>query len=113
MSIYKGGYILADISDTALTDTGQDLLPQELKEYLSKYQNKDGEHTFKIEVLMKPIKLIARIETGERAIVEFNIISDDNTALIGSVTISYGEGATYEFRIESASLEIRVLTKDL
>ena len=41
MSIYKGGYILADISDTALSSSGQDLLPQDLKDYLSRYINKE------------------------------------------------------------------------
>ena len=77
MSIYKGGYILADISDTDLTEE-QNLLPQELKDYISKFIKNEN---YTKEVLVKPIKLLAKVD-GYYTLLTFNLIGDDYTELV-------------------------------
>ena len=80
MSIYKGGYILADISDTELSSSAQDLLTKDLKDYISKYF--DANSGFNKEILIKPIKLLVNI-ADFKCLVEFNSISDDGSELHG------------------------------
>lgn len=88
MSIYKGGYILADISDTPLTDIPQDLLTQDLKDYLSKFLDKSNH--WKTEILSKPLNLIIKISGGYILRLIFNTISDDLTELYATyINIDY------------------------
>lgn len=80
MSVYKGGYILADISDTELSTSAQNLLPKDLKDYILKYF--DANNVFNKEILFKPIKLIVNVAEF-KCLVEFNSISDDGSELDG------------------------------
>ena len=83
MGIYKGGYILADISGTALSSTPQDLLPKELKEYLKQYVNSN--ENFVSEILSKPIELIVQLSTGQIVRIRFNLIIDDFTEIVSLI----------------------------
>ena len=81
MSIYKGGYILADISDTQLTNDYQDLLPQDLKDYMLKYI---VNNQFNKEILMKPIKLLVTDINGCKKLVTLDTLSVDYMTLYNS-----------------------------
>ena len=78
MSIYKGGYILADISDNALSGTAQDLLPQDLKDYLSKYIVNE---VFTKEVLYKPIVLIIKHADNTIERMEMKVLASSGLGL--------------------------------
>lgn len=100
MSIYKGGYILADISDTNL-ELGEmvDLLPQDLKDYLK--STTKGE-LFSKEVLIKPLKLLVNIN-GYITMIEFKLISDDFTEIRASCLDADGK---YNFSIDNTYFKI-------
>lgn len=107
MSIYKGGYILADISDTALTNEAQDLLSQELKNYISKYLS-NTTFQFSNEVLFKPIKLLANVDDNT-VLLTFNIISDDKSELLACVirgTTSYKASINQDLNISATITEL-------
>lgn len=78
MSIYKGGYILADLSDKDLND--ENLLSKDLQVYLLKYYVDGG---FIREVLSKPISLICTPTNGGAIRITMNMLSDDFTILYG------------------------------
>ena len=90
MSIYKGGYILQDISDKELNEYAQDLLSQELKDYVLKFIDENSH--FKKEILLKPIKLIVKDIHGFTSLLTFNQINDEDIELqsnyiAGSVSV--------------------------
>ena len=78
MSIYKGGYILADISDIPLTETPEDFLPQDLKDYLNKFVKNSH---FSKEVLLKPIKLLITDINECKKLITLDMITDDTAIL--------------------------------
>ena len=91
MSVYKGGYILADISETSIANTPRDLLPIELKNYLSKYI--DEAYGFKTEVLEKPIILIVNDLNDFDIRLSFENIDDEGnlfaSVIFGSTSLVF------------------------
>lgn len=108
MSIYKGGYILADISGTALTEDFQDLLPQDLKEYMQKYIVNEF---YKKEILLKPIKLLIFGKYGDTILLTFNSLNDDNSYLLANFLSD--TNSSIEEVIISSNLKIKEATIDI
>ena len=91
MSKYKGGYILVDLSDISITNIYEDLLPSDLKSYLSQFVSDD---LFSSEILMKPIEVIFKSEDfdGETHTIrtQFSLLNQDKDRLFSApLMISY------------------------